>query len=228
MNAALRHPIVCVEGLNSPSPRWLTAASLAAHWNGINLPFAQRFLSDSRLSDERFPFRKPKTSEWPPLWAVELLTEVWSEADNAAREGKRAVLDTDPFWPLWCRWIYAETFGGQTPEQLRDFYRPRLLSGALRFPDVYLFYTHDYAVRLRTESSFLAQERYFQTMAKLAPRRVVFLDESEMFWNEKRVVDFAVAHAPRFTSSPERDVALFDALNEWLATYGPESEKDFQ
>lgn len=127
----------------------------------------------------------------PPGWYLERQVERWERAKAAADRDGLGVLDRDPFQPLWYRWAFAYEGSGQTPEELRAFYRPLLASGRLRFPDLYVFLSAPLAVLIQRKESdltrdrrgferqrrfFEPQKRYFAAMASIAPERVLILE----------------------------------------------------
>lgn len=113
-------------------------------------------------------------------------------------------------------------------EALSQFFRPRIETGFLGFPDHYFcLLTNESELRRRKEAdqtrtrrSFDAhlrlmqvQPRYFGVLSGLAPGRVHWIDAESVETNTKSIRDKIAAPL----LSPPNDLALlFDGLMEWL------------
>jgi hypothetical protein len=140
------------------------------------------------------------------------------------------VLDGDVFQPLWYNWTYGferwEDLDG-----LEAFYRPRVASGEVGFPDVYVILgASTEALRRRKEGDAARQRRgfeihlklvepqrrYFEAMGELAPGLVRFVDAEYAAQTVS-----AVAEAAREARAVERPVELFDGMVWWLRENRP-------
>lgn len=112
-----------------------------------------------------------------------------------ASHARKAILDGDPFQPLWYNWTY-----GFPPEQLNledllAHYRHAIQQDRLRFPDRYfIFHTREQNLRERRENDTGRQRRnfekhlrlvqtfpaYFGYLKSLLPDRVVFVEYDEV------------------------------------------------
>lgn len=150
----------------------------------------------------------------------------WALARDAARDGALAVLDGDPFQPLWYDWAYGFA-GMQDLDALRAVYRPRLARGDLDIPDLYVVLgAPPDTLRQRRAGDATRrrggferhlrfvepQRRYFGGMRRVAPRRVLFLDAADVPATVQTIA--AAVRRARREPSPAN---LFDHLAGWLA-----------
>jgi hypothetical protein len=73
----------------------------------------------------------------PPGWYCERQVARWEMARLRASEGSLAVLDGDPFQPLWFAWIYKAD-GWPEDEAAFRFYRSRIAQRQIGFPGLYV------------------------------------------------------------------------------------------
>jgi hypothetical protein len=77
-------------------------------------------------------FARP--SPEPPLWYLEKQVERWRIALKSAEKHGLAILDGDPFQPLWYGWAYG-FIEPHTLSTVTSFYRNAIAAGSLAFPD---------------------------------------------------------------------------------------------
>jgi hypothetical protein len=202
-------PILCLEG---PSA---VGKSTAAAALPRTVAIAEANLLFERPADE------------PPDWYFRRQADRWAMAAACSARGVRAVLDGDPFQPLWYNWVY-----GSGLDALEAFYRPRVASGEMGFPDRYVVLgappgelrrrrDEDPARRRRHFDQHLRfiepQRRYFRAMQALAPERVRFVDATDPDATVRAVAD--AAHDATPEAHPLR---LLDAMLGWLRATPPE------
>jgi hypothetical protein len=169
-------------------------------------------------------FERPECES--PDWYVERQVDRWRLATEQAEHYRIVVLDGDPFQPLWYNWAY-DFSGWQDLNFLEAFYRPRLLSGDIGFPDRYVVFSAtvgtlrarkdtDPTKRRRNFETHLEfihpQRRYFEAMQHFSCERVRFLESNATIEDNMRTV-MAETHGAR---SEQRPVELFDSLIQWL------------
>ncbi len=76
----------------------------------------------------------------PPFWYFERQVERWRMAQTISSAGGVAVLDGDPFQPLWYNAIFAQ-HAAQSMTDTLAFYRAQVEQGSLRVPDKYYVLT---------------------------------------------------------------------------------------
>jgi hypothetical protein len=204
-------PIVCLEGPSAVGKT--TAASALAAAGAYVVPEVNELFS--RPAGEA------------PEWYLERQVERWT---MAARAPGLAILDGDPFQPLWYNWSYGFD-GWQSLDELAAFYRPRILRGDINFPDLYVILGAPAGVlRARKEGDatrrrhgfdahlrFIEpQRRYFAAMQSFAPARVRFADALPVA-ETVQLVSAAAREAVR----EERPAELFDRMVGWLRGNDP-------
>jgi len=90
----------------------------------------------------------------PRHWYLQRQLDRYAQAAQASAAGQLAVLDGDPFQPLWFNWAFAEE--GWNWREAADFYRDALAANQLAWPDRYLFLHAPEAVR---QQRLLERER---------------------------------------------------------------------
>ena len=73
-----------------------------------------------------------------PLWYLEKQVERWRIALKSAEKHGLAILDGDPFQPLWYGWAYG-FIEPHTLTTVTSFYHDAIAAGSLAFPDRYIF-----------------------------------------------------------------------------------------
>ena len=165
-------------------------------------------------------------------WYLERQVERWSMAHQAQVTHPLAVLDGDPFQPLWYNWSF-EFQGLQSLDALAAFYRPLIADGVLCFPDVYfhLIIGED-ELRRRKEADMTRSRRnfdshlrlmdtqrlYFSAMAALAPSLVQTVEAVTVDKNVRRI-ELILEGTREVRPDP---LALFDCLVDWLKIHHSE------
>ncbi|HEX8670875.1 MAG TPA: hypothetical protein VF710_03260 [Longimicrobium sp.] len=204
-------PIVCLEGPSAVGKT--TAASALAAAGAYVVPEVNELF--------------PRPAGEAPDWYLERQVERWT---LAARAPGLAILDGDPFQPLWYNWSYGFD-GWQSLDELAAFYRPRILRGDIGFPDLYVILgapagvlrAHKEGDATRRRHGFDAhlrfvvpQRRYFAAMQSFAPARVRFADALPVAETVR-----LVSAAAREVVREERPAELFDRMVEWLRGHDP-------
>ncbi len=150
----------------------------------------------------------------PPFWYFERQVERWRMAHTISSAGGIAVLDGDPFQPLWYNWIFAQDAAQSMPDTLA-FYRAHMARGTLGLPDRYfVLMSSEDALRARKAADASRSRRnfdkhlqlvapqlaYFRAVQDTAPDRVRFLQADDVRQTADAIARDAVA-APRDESS---------------------------
>jgi hypothetical protein len=81
-----------------------------------------------------------RTSNEKPEWYLEKQLERWAMASEISIAGGTAVLDGDPFQPLWYNWIFND-LGFQDIGSVINFYSRAVETQKIRFPNKYFILT---------------------------------------------------------------------------------------
>ncbi len=204
--------IICFEGPSAVG-KTTTSTALEASTGAYVVPEVNQL------------FSRPKDE--PPEWYFERQLDRWSITVEQSKIHQLVILDGDPFQPLWYNWAY-NFIGWQELGFLERFYKPRIQTGEIGFPDLYIILSAseeelrqrragDVIRRRRGFATHLKliepQRRYFEVMKCNAPNRVQFLQAERI---EKTV---------KFVRSIDRDLIeknenystdLLDAMIYWL------------
>lgn len=205
-------PILCFEGPSAVG-KTTTAQSLKATHGAFVIPEVNQL------------FGKPEAA--PAEWYFDRQVDRWSISISHNPFHNLVILDGDPFQPLWYNWAY-DFVNGQGLDFLNQFYRPRVETKAIGFPDLYIvFSTSEDELRnrklrdtTRQRRGFeqhlkmiQPQHRYFQVMQTLMPDRVLFLEAERIQKNVK----FVQQNIPNLVGrNHDLSVELFDQLVQWL------------
>jgi thymidylate kinase len=167
----------------------------------------------------------------PDTWYLERQLDRWRMGIEAARTDTTAILDGDPFQPLWYGW----TYGFMAPGQARTigFYRAAIAEGRIAFPDRYILLRvseralHDRKAGdpTRRRRNFVkhlgltrSQPRYFDVVAQEFPGLVHWLDADR---SASAVVDAAAA---LIECDPIKidSTRLLDRIAAWISTTSPD------
>jgi hypothetical protein len=179
-------------------------------------------------------FAKPRPE--PATWYYERQVARWEMAVFGASRGQLALLDGDPFQPLWFPWIYASEGWPQDPSAA-GFFRDRIAAGQMGVPDLYVFVHVAEAERRermiarelkhgRTPEAALAktlryarmvepQRRYFEALEENFPGWVLALETTSIGATVTAIRQAAPA------SPPVDPLRAFDFIARWLAATRP-------
>jgi hypothetical protein len=209
-------PILCLEGPSavgkSTTARTLADTGTAAVVGEVNELFA-------------------RPTQPSPDWYLERQLDRWTRAVTALKGTALAVLDGDPFQPLWYTWVYSEEGWSPVAELVR-FYRPRLQTGELGLPDGYiLLQTNPMELQKRRDADenrrrhnfdkhlrlVEPQLRYFNMLGDLCPGYVSVVDAGTTSDVVGVVESIGRGVATRHLPSVE----MFDRAVEWLSENEP-------
>lgn len=175
-------------------------------------------------------YSRPKDE--PAAWYFERQVERWSMALEQSKAHPLVILDGDPFQPLWYNWAY-NFVGWQDLNFMERFYRPRIQSGAIQLPDLYIIFSIDEAeLRRRKEADTTRQRRgfethlrmiepqrrYFRAMQSFSPHRVYFLEAERVLKSVELIRKRASALSEQSLDASEE---LFDKMVQWLRANEP-------
>ncbi len=110
----------------------------------------------------------------PPSWYFERQIDRWKMACDVSSSGGSAVLDGDPFQPMWYNWIFPE-LGLQPISEVVRFYHDKVSAGIIRFPDrYYLLTTSELELRQRKESDRSRSRRNFEKHLRLIKPQLAY------------------------------------------------------
>jgi len=213
--------VICLEGPSAVG-KSTGAVALAERLGGAVIPEANAL------------FAPP--SDASATWYFERQVERWAMAQEHLQAGQIAVLDGDPFQPLWYNWAY-DCVDWQPLGLAAAFYREQIEAGHISFPYRYFLLSADEAtLRSRRDEDRDAtgrrrggferhlqfiepQRRYFQAMQGCCGDGVEFLPEST-FTNTLESIVRSVTERPP-TSTEGSALALFDEMVRWLERSSP-------
>jgi hypothetical protein len=205
--------IICLEGPSAVG-KTTTATLLAQQVGGAAIPEAAGLF-------ER-PLQESVT------WYLERQVERWAMARAHDQASRIAILDGDPFQPLWYNWVY-DFEGLQSLEVMARFYREQIEAGHIAFPHRYfLLYAGEATLRRRKAADvgrrrggferhfrFIEpQRRYFRAMQEACPDLVEFFLETTCEDTIDPIVRSVLERPPESTASIS--LALFDDMVPWL------------
>lgn len=226
-------PVICLEGALAVG-KTTTARALSERLGAFVVPEMNRLFhpGDPDAADRRS--FGAYVAEQPPDWYLLRQVDRWQMARDASPAHALAVLDRDPFQPLWHRWAFGYEGGGPTLGDLIAFYRPRIEEGSLGFPDAYYLLTAPIEEivrrkendRTRDRRGFEGQRRFFE------PQKAYFsamkgFDEGRVHVLSATTVEDSVARiqgllpGSETRSGRDGDLALIDAMGEWLSQTAP-------
>lgn len=152
-------PIICLEGASAVG-KSTTCRYLDAHYGFRIIPEVNELFS--------------RPSKESPQWYFEKQVERWALAKEVSCGGEIAVLDGDPFQPLWYNWIYSD-LGFQPVEEVFKFYSEALKGGRIKFPNQYFILTApDELLKVRKESDSTRSRRNFELHLRLIKPQIEY------------------------------------------------------
>ncbi len=136
----------------------------------------------SRILEAEFGFTRipevnelyPRRSESSPSWYFERQIDRWRMAYEVSSEGGSAVLDGDPFQPVWYNWTFPD-LGSQSISEVINFYQEKIISGFIRLPDkYYLLTTSELELRQRKESDQNRSRKNFEKHLRLIEPQIAY------------------------------------------------------
>lgn len=184
----------------------------------------------ARYLEEHFGFlRIPEVNELfretrreGPTWYFDRQLDRYGLAASAGRAGRSAVLDGDPFQPLWYNWIYPEF--GPVADAVR-YYSNSIADARIAFPDCYVVLAAPpKALKdrkdgddTRRRSNFErhlkmieAQRRYFTALRDKAHGTVRFLDNIRIEETAERIAGLT-------DRSSVRSADALSLISDWLS-----------
>jgi hypothetical protein len=205
-------PIICLEGASAVGKTTM-ANFLKDNYGAFVVPEVNQL------------FTKPENA--PTEWYLERQIERWTIAKKQSQSHPLAILDGDPFQPLWYNWVY-EFINLQGLECIEQLYLPKLQNKTLDFPDGYFILSaNETELRQRrandinrTRSNFekhlkliQPQIRYFQTMKSFSGHLVYFLEARTI----KASAEIVLEKMANFVKRDDTDsVMLFNRMIRWL------------
>ena len=211
--------IICLEGASTAGKTTLSHAIAARTGAAV---IAEVWALFGRPSPE------------PPLWYLEKQVERWRFALKSAEKHGLAILDGDPFQPLWYGWAYG-FIEPHTLNMVTSFYRNAIAAGSLAFPDRYILLAvgePELMARRQGDASrsrrnfakhvslLRHQPHYFATMNTISPELAYVLDAVAPVTTLAEIV-ISVIRSERRAVDPLR---LLEHLADWLGTTPPEPQ----
>lgn len=157
-------------------------------------------------------------------WYFERQVDRWKLARKISIKGGVAVLDGDPFQPVWYNWIFAND-GLQPLSEVFDFYQCKVQSGDIEFPNKYILLKTSYselnarklADTTRTRRHFdkhikliEPQFDYFKAMCDISVHSVEFIESDDPSKVSSKIVN--LDKAVNKSNSLERLAAIHNFM----------------
>lgn len=115
-----------------------------------------------------------RSSEESAVWYFERQIDRWKMAYDVSSNGGSAILDGDPFQPVWYNWIFPD-IGLQPISEVIKFYHEKVSCGIIRFPDkYYLLTTSELVLRQRKELDQSRSRRNFEMHLRLIEPQIAY------------------------------------------------------
>lgn len=136
-----------------------------------------------------------RSSSEPSTWYFERQIDRWKWANDISKKGGVAVLDGDPFQPVWYNWIFKNE-GLQPLNEVFDFYQRKVLSGEIEFPNKYfLLEAPNSELKARKDLDVTRSRRNFDNHLKLIkPQKTYFKAMNRMVTNAVEFIESDNTH----------------------------------
>lgn len=151
----------------------------------------------SRLLEQKFGYIRvaevnelfKRSTNESSTWYFERQIDRWKLAREVSKKGGIAVLDGDPFQPVWYNWIFAND-GLQPLNEVFDFYHCKIQRGDIEFPNKYIVLNSSHSELSKRKESDLTRSRrhfdkhlhliepqseYFEAMCSVSSNSVEFI-----------------------------------------------------
>lgn len=150
-----------------------------------------------------------------------------------AKASENAILDGDPFQPLWYNWTYNYPPEFQDLETMRTFYQAAIAEGRISFPDLYcIFSTDEKRLRQRKEGDSRQRRGNFEKHLKLTrslpmyfgymqsqfPGLVQFINYDDQQTAMQNVLEAAEAAEARKDIPVLNGLEVLKVMCNWLAS----------
>ena len=208
--------VICLEGPSGVGKS--TVAALLAQRSGAAV-----------VPEVNLLFERKADEAWN--WYFDRQADRYSATNEISAKGKLAVLDGDPFQPLWYNWAYGYDFG-EPPEAIHGYYARLLADGKLVFPDRY-FILKASADKLRSRKEkdpSRTRKNFERHLRFIGPQRAYFEflrshDEARIRFIENETAESTALHiaeASKETSGRRDSIELFSMVVEWLSSHTAE------
>lgn len=151
--------VISIEGASAAGKTTVCLALEAEH-GFIRIPEVNELFS--RAPDEA------------PRWYLERQIDRWKMACHVSSSGGSAVLDGDPFQPMWYNWIFPD-LGFQPVAEVVRFYHDKVSAGIIHFPDKYYVLTaSESELRQRKETDKSRSRRNFEKHLRLIEPQLAY------------------------------------------------------
>ncbi|TCD22952.1 hypothetical protein E0D86_10000 [Pseudomonas sp. IC_126] len=151
--------IVCIEGASSVG-KTTVCRILEAEFGFTRVPEVNELYA--------------RSSEESPSWYFERQVDRWEMANEVSSSGGSAILDGDPFQPVWYNWIFSD-LGLQSIDAVLSFYCEKLNAGTIRLPDKYYLLTAgEIELRRRKESDPSRSRSNFEMHLRLIEPQLAY------------------------------------------------------
>lgn len=142
-----------------------------------------------RLLEEKYDFeRVPEVNELferpaneSNNWYLEQQVKRWGIARRVSSSGRIAILDGDPFQPIWYNWTYSNE-GIQPVDEVMDYFEEKIRTNAIGFPNQYILLSTSLSnLRTRKESDPNRARRGFDKHLEL-------IDPLNLYFNKLNAI----------------------------------------